>query len=61
MPRLSPKELYDDYRKGFSGCIWEQHHFDHLMETLKYPLLEMLAKKLKIVVRVNYQHHIRVF
>jgi len=47
MPRLSPKELYDDYRKGFSGCIWEQHHFDHLMETLKYPLFGDASKKIK--------------
>jgi hypothetical protein len=46
MPRLSPKELYDNYRKGFSGCVWEQHHFDHLMETLKYPLFGSASKKI---------------
>jgi len=60
MPRLSPKELYDNYRKGFSGCIWEQHVYDHLMETSKYPLFGDASKKLVAAVRVNFQHHIRV-
>ena len=45
MPRYTPKELYDNYRKGFSGCIWEQHLFDHLMETSKYPLFGDASKK----------------
>jgi hypothetical protein len=47
MPKYSPKELYDNYRQGFSGCIWEQHHFDHLMETSKYPLFGDASKKIK--------------
>jgi hypothetical protein len=47
MPRFSPKELYDNYRKGFSGCVWEEHHFEHLMETLKYPLFGDASKKIK--------------
>ena len=38
MPRYSPKDLYDMYRQGFSGCLFEQHIFDHLMEVSKYPL-----------------------
>lgn len=38
MPRFTPEELYNNYRKGFSGCLWEQHVFDHLMENSKYPL-----------------------
>jgi hypothetical protein len=38
MPRLSPEELYNNYRKGFSGCLWEQHVYDHLIEVSKYPL-----------------------
>jgi hypothetical protein len=46
MPRLSPKELYNNYRKGFSGCIWEQHVYDHLMETSKYPLFGDASKKI---------------
>jgi hypothetical protein len=46
MPRLSPKELYDNYRKGFSGCIWEQHVYDHFMENAKYPLFGDASKKI---------------
>ena len=46
MPRYSPKELYDNYRKGFSGCIWEEHVFNHLMETSKYPLFGAASKKI---------------
>ncbi len=38
MPRYTPEELYNNYRKGFSGCIWEQHVFDNLIEKSKYPL-----------------------
>jgi len=38
MPRFTPKELYDQYRQGFSGCLWEPHVYDHLMEVSKYPL-----------------------
>lgn len=47
MARYTPKELYDNYRKGFSGCLWEPHHFDHLMETLKYPLFGDAGKRIK--------------
>jgi len=47
MARYTPKELYDNYRKGFSGCLWEPHHFDHLMETLKYPLFGNASKRIK--------------
>lgn len=36
MPRLSPKELYDNYRGGFNGCLWEQHIYDRLLEESKY-------------------------
>jgi hypothetical protein len=46
MARYSPKELYDLYRKGYASCLWEQHHFDHLMETLKYPLFGAASKKI---------------
>jgi intein/homing endonuclease len=46
MPRYTPKELYDNYRKGFSGCLFEQHVFDHLMETSKYPLFGDASKKI---------------
>jgi len=47
MPRYSPKELYDNYRNGFSGCLWEQHVFDHLMENSKYAYFGDGAKKIK--------------
>ena len=47
MPRLSPQELYDNYRKGFSGCLWEQHIFDELMQNSKYPLFGAASKKIK--------------
>jgi len=47
MPRLSPKELYDMYRGGYSGCRFEQHVYDHLMETSKYPLFGAASKKIK--------------
>ena len=46
MARFSPKELYDNYRKGFSGCIWEEHVFNNLMETSKYPLFGDGSKKI---------------
>jgi hypothetical protein len=47
MSRLSPQELYNNYRKGFSGCLWEQHVYDHLMEVSKYPLFGDASKKIK--------------
>ena len=36
MPRMTPQELYVEYKKGFSGCLWEQHIFDELLENSKY-------------------------
>lgn len=48
MPRFTPEELYNNYRKGFSGCLWEQHIFDHLMEVSKYPLFgDAIGSKFK--------------
>ena len=46
MPRYSPKELYDNYRQGFSGCLWEEHVFEQLMEESKYPLFGSASKKI---------------
>ena len=46
MPRFSPKDLYDSYRNGFSGCLWEEHVFNHLMETSKYPLFGDASTKI---------------
>ena len=47
MSRFTSQELYDNYRKGFSGCLWEQHVYDHLMEVSKYPLFGDASKKIK--------------
>jgi hypothetical protein len=47
MSRFTPQELYNNYRKGFSGCLWEQHVYDHLMEVSKYPLFGDSNKKIK--------------
>jgi hypothetical protein len=46
MPRMTSKELYDNYRQGFSGCIWQQEVFDYLMENSKYPLFSDASKKI---------------
>lgn len=45
MPRFSPKELYDNYKNGFSGCLWEEHVFNNLMEKSKYPLFGDASRK----------------
>lgn len=47
MPRYTPKELYDSYRKGFSGCLWEPHIFEQLIEKSKYAYFGDGAKKIK--------------
>lgn len=47
MPRYSPKDLYDNYRHGFRGCLWEQHIFDELMENSKYALFGDASKSIK--------------
>lgn len=46
MARLSPKELYDRYRQGFSGCLWEPHIYDRLLETSKYGYFGDGAKRI---------------
>ena len=46
MARLSPKDLYDRYRKGYQGCIWEQHIFDRLLEKSKYAYFGDGAKRI---------------
>jgi hypothetical protein len=47
MPRFSPNDLYNNYRKGFSGCLWEQHIFDELLESSKYAYFSNGAKRIK--------------
>ncbi len=46
MARLSPDELYRLYTKGFQGCLWEEHVFEHLLENSKYAYFKDGAKKI---------------
>ena len=47
MPKLSPQDLYNNYRKGFSGCLWEEHIYEELIESSKYAYFKDGAKKIK--------------
>ena len=47
MPRLSPSDLYNNYRKGFSGCLWEEHVYEQLLENSKYSYFKDGARKIK--------------
>jgi hypothetical protein len=47
MPRMTPSELYNNYRKGFSGCLWEDHIYEELIENSKYAYFKDGAKKIK--------------
>jgi intein/homing endonuclease len=47
MPRYTPKDLYEMYRQGFSGCLFEQHIYDELIETSKYAYFKDGARKTK--------------
>ena len=47
MPRMTPEQLYNEYRKGFNGCLWEQHVYDELIETSRYAYFKDGAKKIK--------------
>ena len=47
MPRFSPKELFENYKQGFQGCLWEQHIFDRLLEESKYGYFGDGAKRIK--------------
>ena len=44
---MTPDQLYNEYRKGFSGCLWEQHVFDELINKSKYSLFNDGAKRIK--------------
>lgn len=46
MSRLSPQDLYNKYKQGLRGCLWEEHIFEQLMEDSKYPLFGAAAKRL---------------
>ena len=47
MPKLSQQDLYNNYRKGFSGCLWEEHIYEELIESSKYAYFKDGAKKIK--------------
>jgi len=47
MAKFSPADLYNNYRKGFSGCLWEQHIFDELLESSKYAYFSDGSKRIK--------------
>lgn len=47
MARLSPADLYNEYRKGFQGCIWEEHVYEGLLESSKYAYFKDGAKAIK--------------
>ena len=47
MARYSSKDLYDMYRGGYSGCIWEPAHFEYMMTSLKHPLFGDVSRKIK--------------
>ncbi len=47
MPRMTPQELYIEYRKGFNGCLWEEHIFEELIESSKYGYFKQGSKKIK--------------
>jgi hypothetical protein len=47
MPKLSPSDLYNNYRKGYQGCLWEPHIFEELLESSKYAYFGDGAKRIK--------------
>jgi len=47
MSKLSPSDLYNEYRKGFQGCLWEEHVFNELLESSKYAYFGDGAKRIK--------------
>jgi hypothetical protein len=47
MPKFSPTDLYNNYRKGFEGCLWEPHVYEQLLENSKYAYFADGAKKIK--------------
>jgi hypothetical protein len=46
MAKFSPNDLYNNYRKGYQGCLWEQHIFDHLVEISKYAYFGDASKRI---------------
>lgn len=46
MAKLTSNGLYEAYRKGLQGCLWEEHVFKELIETSKYPYFGDGASKI---------------
>jgi hypothetical protein len=46
MPRYSPDQLLKLYKDGFSGCLWEPHVFEHLLEVSKYPYFGSASRRI---------------
>ena len=44
---MTPSDLYNNYRKGFSGCLWEEHIYEELIENSKYAYFKDGAKTIK--------------
>ena len=44
---MTPDQLYNEYRKGLMGCIWEPHIYDELIENSKYAYFDDGSKKIK--------------
>lgn len=47
MPIYTPKVLYEAYRNGLSGCIWEEHVYDELIRTSKYAYFKDGSRRIK--------------
>lgn len=47
MPRMTPQELYQAYRQGFTGSISEPHIFEELLATSKYAYFKDGSKNIK--------------
>ena len=47
MPIYTPKVLYEAYRSGFSGCIWEEHVYEELIRTSKYAYFKDGSRRIK--------------
>lgn len=47
MAQLSPNDLYNEYRKGFNGCLWEEHIFEELVSSSKYGYFSDGARSIK--------------
>ena len=47
MSRMTPDQLYNEYRKGLMGCLWEPHIYDQLIEHSKYAYFKDGSKSIK--------------